>query len=316
MEDDINLLDAHYRLRKVIGHGPGAVFRIVYNLLYADYLFCWFASTYAFVGVFAAKFLSVKSIVTIGGVDVARDRELQYGIWLGRIKSKLVRYVFHHATVILAVDPSLKEKAKALAAYDGSNIRYVPTGYDPEFWKPLNDKKRIVLTAARVRDRRTALVKGLDTLVEAAWKMPEVNFIVVGIDPHIAVTLRPPTNMEMLAPVDRRMLLPWYRNAKVYCQPSRHEGLSNALCEAMLCGCVPVATEVGGNPTAVGAEGFLVPSQNVDALIVALRKALSSPETFGEKARARIVSLFPKQKRESDLLHILGSFEELPEKAR
>jgi len=313
IEDDLAFLEKHFQVRTVIGHGSMAMLRIILRLLYTDYLVCWFASVYAFVGVFTAKFLSVKSIVMIGGVDVAKDEALQYGVWLSPWRARLARYVLRNATAILAVDPSLKEKAKALASYDGVNIHYVPTGYDPEYWKPLNEKKRLILSVARVRDRRTALVKGLDTLVEAAWKMPDTRFIVVGVDREIGRFLRPPVNMEMLEPVDRNALLPLYRQAKVYCQPSRHEGLSNALCEAMLCGCIPVATDVGGNPTAVGTEGFLVPASSVDVLLPALRKALSSSETLGEKARARVVSLFPKKKREGDLLRLLESFGKSPD---
>jgi len=313
IEDDLAFLEKHFQVRAVIGHGLGAILRIMIRLLTSDYLVCWFASIYAFAGVFAAKFLSVRSIVIIGGVDVAYDKELDYGLWTSPWRAKLVRYVLRNATAILAVDPSLKEKARALASYDGSNIHYVPTGYDPEYWKPLNEKKRHILTVARVRDRRTALVKGLDTLAEAAWKMPDTKFVVVGVDREIARFLRPPVNMELIDPMDRSALLPLYRQAKVYCQPSRHEGLSNALCEAMLCGCIPVATDVGGNPTAVGAEGFLVPASSVEGLVSALRKALGAPETLGAKARARVVSLFPKKKREGDLLRLLESFGKSPE---
>jgi glycosyltransferase involved in cell wall biosynthesis len=98
-------------------------------------------------------------------------------------------------------------------------------------------------------------------------------------------------------------LLPFYQSAKVYCQPSRWEGLPNALCEAMCCGCIPVATEVGGNPTAVGHTGFLVPTYNIEALTMAIQKALGADQVYGMEARARIVALFPKEKREAELLH-------------
>ena len=37
------------------------------------------------------------------------------------------------------------------------------------------------------------------------------------------------------------------------------EGLPNALCEAMLCECVPVGTDVQGIRTAMGDAGFYVP---------------------------------------------------------
>src|SRR5208282_5506916 len=133
------------------------------------------------------------------------------------------------------------------------------------------------------------------------------NFIVVGVDPHVDLNLYPPLNMKFLPPIPRRELLPFYQEAKIYCQPSRREGLSNALCEAMLCECIPVATAVGGTSTAIATDGILVPPAQVDSLIDGLRRALQTKDSVGKRARLRIVSLFPDQKREAELLHVLNS---------
>ena len=144
-------------------------------------------------------------------------------------------------------------------------------------------------------------------LIDAAWKMPDTNFIVVGIDPHIDLNLYPPLNMKLYPLAARRELLPLYQQAKIYCQSSRYEGLSNALCEAMLCECIPVATAVGGTSTAVGTKGILVLPAQVDSLVHGLRRALQTNDPIGKRARLRIVSLFPNQKREAELLHIINS---------
>lgn len=307
IQDDLDLLDRSYTVRKNIGHGIQAAVKIVLNIFIADVVFCWFASVYAFIGVFLGRMLGVKSIVIVAGVDAAKDPELDYGIWLSPWRAKLVKYVFHHADKILVVDPCLKEEAMKLAEYDGANIFYMPSGYDTQFWKPLGVKDDVVLTVAVVRERRTALRKGLDTLIAAAWKMPVVQFIVIGVDPQVGLSLRPPMNMKFYAPMQRKDILPFYQRAKVYCQPSRREGLPNALCEAMLCGCIPVASNVSGNPTAVGTDGILVPPDDVDVLVASLHHALTTEEQIGDRARARIVSLFPKEKRETDLVRAIES---------
>ena len=151
IQDDIETLERHYVLRKQIGHGLRAVIKIIWNIFLVDVVFCWFASVYAFVGIFFGSMIGVKSVVAVGGVDAAKDEELQYGIWLSPWRAKLVRYVFRHADRILVVDPWLGEEVKRLAKYGGENIVYVPTGYDPEFWKPLGVKNNTVLTVAVVR---------------------------------------------------------------------------------------------------------------------------------------------------------------------
>jgi glycosyltransferase involved in cell wall biosynthesis len=91
----------------------------------------------------------------------------------------------------------------------------------------------------------------------------------------------------------------------VYCQPSRHEGLSNVLCEAMLCGCIPVATNVGATRSVLGEEGILVPSGDVSALISALQQALQLSEEKRYKAREQIVHRFTQTQREQKLIEIL-----------
>jgi glycosyltransferase involved in cell wall biosynthesis len=306
IQDDLALLGKNYTVRKQIGHGFRAAIKIVLRVVTADVVYCWFASTYAFIGVLMAHLLNKKSIVIVGGVDVASDEKLGYGIWLSKWKAPLVRFVFRNATHVLIVDPSMAEIITSLVGYDGSNISYVPTGYDSDFWKPLGAKEPVILTVASVPDERTLKVKGIDLIIEVARLLPSVQFTVIGPDSSVVFPHMPPLNMKFYPRLKRDDLLPFYRQAQVYCQPSRHEGLSNALAEAMLCECIPVATEVGGNPTAVGHTGFLVPADNVDALAIAIKKALDADQAYGMEARARIVALFPKEKREAELIHRIG----------
>jgi glycosyltransferase involved in cell wall biosynthesis len=303
IQDDLALLGKHYTVRKQIGHGFRAAIKIAFRVFTADVVYCWFASTYAFIGVLMAHILGKNSIVIAGGVDVANDEKLGYGIWLSKWKVPIVRFVFRNATHVLIVDPSMAEKITSLVGYDGLNISYVPTGYDSDYWKPLGVKEPVVLTVAVVPDERTLKVKGIDLLIEVARLLPAVRFTVIGPDSAIVFPLMPPLNVKFFPRMKRDDLLPFYRQAQVYCQPSRHEGLSNALAEAMCCGCIPVATEVGGNPTAVGHTGFLVPTDNIEALTGAIQKALGADQVYGMEARARIVALFPKEKREAELLH-------------
>lgn len=305
IEDDIEVLKKHFRVNVQIGSGWRAVFRIIRGAARSDVVFCWFASTYAAVGVAIANLYAIKSIVAVGGVDVACDRELNYGIWLSSWRSRFVRFVFRRASDILVVDPSLGVEARRLAGYPGDNILYLPTGYNTNFWKGSGEKIAEVLTVAIVRDERTFRLKGLDLLLEAAKRMSGTRFVIVGLEKNISRALSLPGNVECHSPVDRKDLLPFYQKAKVYCQPSRREGLPNALCEAMLCECIPVGTNINGIPTAIGATGILVETPQVDVLTLALQKALAMPAECGVEARMRIVSLFPAEKREASLRKLL-----------
>jgi len=68
----------------------------------------------------------------------------------------------------------------------------------------------------------------------------------------------------------------WLRAMDIFVLPSLSEALSNALMEAMACGCPVVASNVGGNPELVwdGERGLLFESGDADALASALQNLI------------------------------------------
>jgi glycosyltransferase involved in cell wall biosynthesis len=208
--------------------------------------------------------------------------------------------------MVLAVDPFLKEEAIRRARYDGRNIEYLPTGYDSTFWSPGPERANSVLTVAVCDTDARMRVKGVDLLLDTARRLSGIRFILVGIkEPHASLLrARAPANIEIRGRVSREELLGLYRGSKVYCQPSRLEGLPGSVCEAMLCGCVPVCTDVGGMRTPVSGHGFLVPWGDPGALASAITEALDGPD--GRGGRESIASRFTLERREQGLVRLIG----------
>jgi glycosyltransferase involved in cell wall biosynthesis len=306
IQDDLEFLMRLYQVRCWIGSGVFQVFRIILACLKSDIAFCWFGSTYAFIAVLMMRMIHRRSIIVIGGVDVAKDEKLGYGIWLVPWKAALIRYAFRHADKIIAVDESLAEKARHLADYNGKNIEIVPTGYDTSFWKIIEGMKtNCVLTVAAISDEKRFCIKGLDILFEVARLLPQITFSVIGVTKEIASKFNAPPNIEVLPKMERMHLLPYYQQAKIYCQPSRYEGMPNVLCEAMLCGCIPVATNVGATKSILNEIGTIVPADNISSLASAIQIGLQLPDETKHEVRKQIVFRFTKKQREEKLKQIL-----------
>lgn len=296
---DIEILQGFARVTCLIKSGVKAIPLIFWNMLFCEVVFCWFGSVYAAVAALFAKMLRKRSIIVLGGVDAAALPEIHYGIWLSPWKSRLLTHGLRSADLILVVAPSMKEKIKEFANYDGANIEYLPTGYDAGFWKPGAPKEKFVLTVGQSDTLTRLKKKGVDFLCQAAEKMPEVPFVIIGVSGELleSAGIHVPQNVQLLPAMPQAELLKFYQRCAVFCQPSRSEGMPNTLCEAMACGCIPVGTEVDGIPTAIGDTGFLVPPGDIDALVSALRQALALEPAHGERARQRIINEFPLERR-------------------
>jgi glycosyltransferase involved in cell wall biosynthesis len=269
--------------------------------------YSWFGSVYTFFMVLGARLARRGSMVMLGGVDVASEPAFAYGIWRSRWKGMLLGWALEKADAVFAVDMSLRRVLERSSHRRWAKVRPMPTGYDVEFWKPRFPKDDIVLCVAAIDSLDRAGVKGLDLLIAAARDLPGLRFEVIGVAADVAASFAPllPPNVRLLPPVPGAALLEHYQRARVYCQPSRREGLPNSLCEAMLCGCIPVGARVGGVPTAIGDCGFIAEPDNADALRHALVQALNAPESLGRRAHEHIASSFPRERRERTLVHTI-----------
>jgi glycosyltransferase involved in cell wall biosynthesis len=89
----------------------------------------------------------------------------------------------------------------------------------------------------------------------------------------------------------------WLHSMDVFVLPSRTEGLSNSLMEAMACGCAVIASDAGGNPELVsdGSTGLLFPSGDAEALAVGLARLAENAalrSELGARAAALIRERF------------------------
>lgn len=283
-----------------------SIFAVVFKAKSVDLIYTWFADFHSLISLVIAKVFGKKFIVVLGGYELARIEEISYGSMLSPIKSRMVRILIDKADLVIAVDESLAKEAAELSSSNGKNIITIPTSYDPDQFFPSDKKADIVLSVAFCENWQRVRLKGLDLFVEAAKFLPNVNFIAIGAKDEAMEKLKglSPPNVMILPPVPQDELVPYYQQAKVYCQLSMREGLPNALCEAMLCECVPVGTKVGGIPMVIGDTGYIICTADAKRVADAIEKGLNSNN--GHAARERIVSRFSISQREQNLIKKLN----------
>ncbi len=311
IQRDMDILKKHYQVDEINIKYVKDLILLLKKILLSDIIYIWFAGKHAGIAVLIGKLFGKKSILIIGGYDAAKVPEINYGLWaVGSLSDKLLaKLALKHSDKILVVDQSLKDDLikNSKIKYKEKDIVYIPTGYDPNYWKPAGKKENIVLTVSVVK-RNNLKRKGLITFVKAAKFLPNVKFVVVGkfADSSIDILRKMAgKNVIFTGFISDKELLRYYQKSKVYCQLSRYEGLPNALCEAMLCECIPVGTHYCGIPTAIGDTGFYVPYGDIEKTVEAIKMALNSPPELGKKARERIMSLFPSERREKELIKIM-----------
>jgi glycosyltransferase involved in cell wall biosynthesis len=114
-----------------------------------------------------------------------------------------------------------------------------------------------------------------------------------------------PPNVELTGWLSDGDLHAAHRSAAVYVQASRHEGFGLAVAEAMLAGCVPVVMDVTAMPEVVGDAGVLIQSQEPAEVADGVRRALAmGPEAAG-RARERILTAFPLERRREGILRVV-----------
>jgi glycosyltransferase involved in cell wall biosynthesis len=99
--------------------------------------------------------------------------------------------------------------------------------------------------------------------------------------------------LRLLGQLEPTAVAAWMRAASVVAVPSRAEGMSNVLLEALALGCPVVASAIPGNVELVehGATGLSVPVDDPVRLRQSIDQLVDSPQLaqrLGEAARQRV----------------------------
>ncbi|WP_421773543.1 glycosyltransferase family 4 protein [Gracilimonas sp.] len=334
VKEDLAIMSNFCSVSEFYFHPSNSIFTLTLNFIRqffwlikeissAKACYCWFSDYHGVLPLVLSKLFNTPFIVVLGGFDCNKLEKLDYGIFCSAWRAPLGRFILRNSSYLLPVDEHListDEKSEHWGEAHPNGVKKnvqgfntpwkaVPTGYNPNVWNtgPL-ERSKTVTTVALVSDQRTALIKGWDLFIETARLKPEFQFNIVGcslsyID-QLKDTYSPPKNVHFIPPQPREGLEGIYQKTSVYMQLSRAEGLPNVLCEAMMCGCIPIGSPVFGIPNAIGDTGHIIYQPKPEKISEAIDIAHGTAKQKREKARAQISENFSLSLRSESLKSI------------
>jgi len=180
-------------------------------------------------------------------------------------------------------------RAKAALIAEGvspSKIKVIPYGVDLTRFKPGQkkpNKRPLVLTVARLVSE-----KGISDIQRVALNLPHVDFLIVGQGNYRFDSPNITTRTVAYSRIHKL-----YQRADIFLFPPHststwEEQYGMALIEAMATGLPIIATITGAIPEVLNSAGILVPAQNPDSLLLAVKRLLVSPaKRLALSSRAR-----------------------------
>lgn len=299
-------------------------FWLAKNIRTADAVYCWFSDFHGFLPALFCKWFNKPLYTVLGGFDCNKFPSANYGIFCSPWRAPLGSFQIRNSTLLLPVTETLISTNPISKEWKEShpngltenlknfNIPFIalPTGYDSSYWKlKEGQREKIVTTVVGLTTEKTIYVKGVDLFIECSKLLPDFRFQIIGVHENmknfIIEKFQPNENLIFQGYVQRDALIEIYNETAVYAQLSRFEGLPNALCESMMCGCVPVGSPVFGIPDAIGETGYIAKKPDHKLISKLIQEAHENSELLRVKARERIEKKFSLDKRRNQLKKLI-----------
>lgn len=330
VKKDIAILEKHFKVKTFV-FNPSVKWKTPFELIKQKifilrYIFSskiqlvQFGGYHSLLPALLAKIFSQHCIVIAGGTDCVGFPEIGYGNFHKPLLGKITCLSFRLSTIILPVDESLERTENTYSEEHSRHqgirqfcknlktpIHTIYNGYDAKEWyvNPNRVSGSFISVAAGLEENRRFVLKGFDLIIELAKKLPHCKFTFVGTK-VLPSNVLIPSNVELVSFANTEELKTLFSKHQFYLQLSISEGFPNAICEAMLCGCIPLGSNVAAIPKIIGDTGYILKKRDPSLLFNLASEAILNSDSK-EDPRKRIMESFPLSKREYELLNVLNN---------
>jgi len=279
-----------------------------------------FGGYWSFFPSFVGRLFKIPVYIILNGADCSSIPSINYG----DLRIPWLKWIIHQsykmATLLLPVSASLiKTKNTYLSNGTESHQGYkhffpdirtrniiIPNGFDVKFWRKTERTKKNPNSFIAVFSNKQFVLKGGDLILGISSKFPTCNFYIAGCEKPSGME-REYHNIHFLGKLNPVELRQYYSQCQFHFQLSIFEGFGMALCEAMLCECVPIGSSVNNIPDIIGDTGFILTSRDSYQLEEIVNKALymDNLEELGKNARNRIINKFDSTIRKRKLMELM-----------
>lgn len=292
---------------------------ILKNAKNTDIFICHFLGYHSLLPVLFAQLKKIPCLAIVAGTECHSYPSINYGSFRKPIYAWFTRISFENVTHIAPVHESLVYFEDTYYGKDGNQgykvfapktkAGFTPLyyGYRESFFKLLNIERKpnSFLTVAKELSGGEYYRKGIDLILEMAKAFPEYTFTLVGHWEGAPPALR---NLTIIPPLPIEKIVPLYNSHEFYFQLSIAEGFPNAICEAMMCGCIPIGSSAYAIPHIIGETGFVLHKKDAEQLQSLIQQAVvSDKKALSKAATERIATEFPESRRERELLQLITS---------
>lgn len=241
------------------------------------------------------RIYKVPYVVSLRGGDVPGFRPYDFKVY-HQLIAPFLRIVWRDASAIVANSNGLRELALKFDSRFGISV--IPNGADVKDhydgtrdWNP----PRLLSVGRLVHQKGFDLaMRALADLKDLQWRWK-----IVGDGPLLLVLKSLADELGILDRITftgwqtKEQLVDHYGQASLFVFPSRHEGMPNAVLEAMANGLPVIASRIAGNEELVvdGVTGLLVPAEDAASLRDALKRLIDDVqlrERMGEASHRRV----------------------------